>query len=210
MCSAGSSCDRQCHGTRSTSRAASGVDKHALGAYLKLHVCSALLKLYCLSSVQCFSAQKCFAIVYFLESPLRRKEFDICIFKILSTLSHLSDLQEVWIMMGEESAMCSSILKSEQIRKKQIQNMKEEAFLHFVWYNKNSDSVENNKVEYLRTKTVWPVVCLSKFLGIVLIFRDFTLLNWLFICMLLKKFLGRPCASWVRITYCHRLFCIRF
>lgn len=73
--------------------------------------------------------------------------------------------------MGEESAMCSSILKSEWIRTKQIQNMKEEAFLHFVWYNKNSDSVKSNEVEYLRTEAVWPVVCLSKFLRIVLIFE---------------------------------------
>lgn len=86
--------------------------------------------------------------------------------------------------MGEESPMCSNILKSEWIRTKQIQNMKKEAFLHFVWYNKNSDSVENNKVEYLRTEAVCLVVCLSKFLGIVLIFRDRTVLNWLFTCML--------------------------
>lgn len=48
--------------------------------------------------------------------------------------------------------------------------MKKETFLHFVWYNKNSDSVENNKVEFLRTEAVCLVVCLSKFLGIVLIF----------------------------------------
>lgn len=61
--------------------------------------------------------------------------------------------------------------------------MKEEV-LHFVWYNKNTDSVKNNKVEYLRTEAVWPVVCLSKFLGIVLIFKDLTMLNWQFICML--------------------------
>lgn len=87
-------------------------------------------------------------------------------------------------MMGEESAMWSSVLKSEWVRTKQIQNMKEKAVLYFVWYNKNTDSVENNKVEYLRTEAVWPVVCLSKFLGIVLIIKDLTVLNWLFIYML--------------------------
>lgn len=86
--------------------------------------------------------------------------------------------------MGKESAMCSSILKSEWIRTKQIQNMKEEDFLHFVWYNKNGDLVKNNKLDYLRTEAFWPVVCLSKFLEIALIFRDLTVLNWLFICML--------------------------
>lgn len=62
--------------------------------------------------------------------------------------------------------------------------MKKEAFLYLVWYNKTGDSVENNKVEYLRTEAVWLVVCLSKFLGIVLIFREHTVLNWLFTCML--------------------------
>lgn len=85
-------------------------------------------------------------------------------------------------MMGEENAMCSSILKSEWITTKQIQNMKEEAFLHFVWYNKNSDSVKNNKVEYLRTEVVWPVVCLSNFLRTVLIFRDLCLIGCSYVC----------------------------
>lgn len=62
--------------------------------------------------------------------------------------------------------------------------MKEEVVLHFVWYNKNTDSIKNNKVEYLRTEAVWPMDCFSKFLGIMLILKDLIMLNWLFICML--------------------------
>lgn len=140
--------------------------------------------------------------VCFLESPLRRNEFDKCIFKILSISSHISDLQEVWIMLGKKVPCAVTYWNLSGWGQKKIQNMKEEAFLHFVWYNKNSDLVKNYKVEYLRTKAVWLVVCLSKFLEIALIFRDLTVLNWLFICALLKKLLGRLCASWVRITYC--------
>lgn len=43
--------------------------------------------------------------------------------------------------------------------------MKEEAVLHFVWYNKNTDSVKNGIVECLWTETLWLVECLTKFLG---------------------------------------------
>lgn len=61
--------------------------------------------------------------------------------------------------------------------------MKDEAVLHFVWYNKNTDSVKNGIMEYLWTETLWPVVCLTKFLGTVLIFKHLTVLNWLFMGM---------------------------
>lgn len=55
--------------------------------------------------------------------------------------------------------------------------MKEEAVLDFVWYNKNTDSVKNGIMEYLWTETHWPVVCHTKFLGIVLIFRHLNVLS---------------------------------
>lgn len=55
--------------------------------------------------------------------------------------------------------------------------MTEEAVLHFVRYNKNTDSVKNGIMEYMRTETLWAVVCLTKFLGIVLICKHLTVLN---------------------------------
>lgn len=68
--------------------------------------------------------------------------------------------------------------------------MKKEAVLHFLWYNKTLIQQKNGIVENLWTETLWPVVCLTKFLGIVLIFKHLTVLNWLFMGMPWKKFIG--------------------
>lgn len=160
-------CDREWNSTQSTGRAASSVDKHVPYAHLKLRISSALPRLHWLklfSVIQCTELFSYWVSIYW-SLHWEGRNLIYIFFNPCHIIPHL------WLassVNNDGGKKLSVIFKSNWINQgkwsSRTKIWRKQLSLVFVCCNKKTDSVKNGIMKYLRTETLWPAVCFTKFL----------------------------------------------